>query len=165
MSVVRVPTVLLSRAALRLAGVFHGRPQALSGICVAGFAAFAIALALTLPVGTVTRMGPGFLPLTVGAGLFACGLIIALSRSSERCAACTGSVRSTALTLLAIALFAVLVEPAGALFGSVVLGVGSALAAGLAPLRAALAGGTIGVGCTLLFVYGLAVPLRLWPAI
>lgn len=160
-----VPPAGATTYAARLATGWRARPQIIAGLCVTGFAGVAIAIAASLPMGTIALMGPGFVPIAVGVALFGCGLVIAFAKGAAACAPCAGTNRGSGLTLLALALFAVLVEPAGALVAAIVLGVVAAIAAGLSLARAALAGGAIGAGTVLVFTHGLGVPLRLLPLV
>lgn len=139
-------------------------PVKLGGLCLLSFGGAAAALAAALPIGTLARLGPGFLPFAVALAVMGCALVILLTRSGAASTPCAGGSRGAGLTLLGLALFAVLVEPAGALVAAVALGAVAAMAAGLPVLRALAAGGAIGIGGVLVFAFGLGVPLRLVPA-
>ena len=133
------------------------------------FAAWGIAglwLASEYPRGTALRMGPGYMPVMLCWGLVLLGGAIAIKGALRAGAKLTGwHLRPLVLVLAAILAFAALIEPAGlalATLAIVLIGAaaglefrfGEALA-----LALGLAAGTVG-----LFVYGLKLPMPVWPA-
>jgi Tripartite tricarboxylate transporter TctB family len=133
------------------------------------FAAWGIAglwLASEYPRGTALRMGPGYMPVMLCWGLVLLGGAIATKGALRAGAKLAGwHLRPLVLVLAAILAFAVLIEPAGlalATLAIVLIGAaaglefrfGEALA-----LALGLAAGAVG-----LFVYGLKLPMPVWPA-
>lgn len=138
--------------------------QRLTAAAVAGAGGIAAWLAWQLPVGSWDRMGPGFLPVCTALAL----AVVALAGTGSRAAThpcAEGSPVPLLLAATGVSGFALLVEPAGGMAAAVFLASMAALAAGLAPLRALAAGCLIGAGSLLLFIHGLDVPIRPWPAV
>lgn len=128
---------------------------------------FAVYGMATLPIGTLGRMGPGLMPVAVGAIVAAMGLIV-LAAAFFR----AGELRSTAefrpalAILVALVVFAVTVKP----FGVVPSVFATTLIASLAErghsLRGRLGlGAGLAVVTGLVFVVGLRLQLALaaWP--
>jgi hypothetical protein len=116
-------------------------------------------------VGTTFQMGPGYFPLVLSIGLIAIGLIVVVrSLAQTGDAPERGSLRPLAVVLCAVTAFGLLVEFAGLIAAVAV----TVLVGGLASLEsrrlelAILAVGTA-VFCAALFVYGLGLPIPLWP--
>lgn len=85
-------------------------------ICVFAGAMFG-AMALNLPAGSLSRMGPGFLPLATAVGLICVGVAIALFDRDETGLALPEEIRAQLRPLLAvlaaIALFALGIDRLG----------------------------------------------------
>jgi putative tricarboxylic transport membrane protein len=137
--------------------------------CTAGLALLAagsLALALSMPLGSFTRMGPGFLPAAVAGLLLALSLGLLVSQRYGRRSApddCRGAVGPALLTLLGLAGFAAVVEPAGGLAAAALVGTAAVYAAGARRLRAVALGAALGWGVLGLLVFGLGVPIPLLP--
>jgi len=145
---------------------FHRRlPQQRVTAAVLGLLGFGCAaLALQMPLGTPTRMGPGFLPLLFGVALSMLALWLGLAGPACGQAAPERPPLRPGLTVLGvIVLFAWGIDHQGGLIAAAMLGAFCALAFGMAPGRAFLAGAALGVGVLLLFVHGLGVPIPLTP--
>jgi hypothetical protein len=135
-----------------------------SGVIFIAVGAAAALLARAYPRGSAMRMGPGYFPTTLGILLACLGLFVLL-RSLARAGEPVGrlSLGPLALVLGPIVLFGLLLRPLG-LGGSILLLVMSSAWASRHfrwPVAAALAVG-LAVGCSLLFVrlLGLPIPLR-----
>jgi hypothetical protein len=139
------------------------RRGVLAGLGLAGFGAGVVALAAMQPVGTVSRMGPGFLPLVVGLAVLACAAVVALRRDDAAEPTPIGTGGGACTALAGVAAFGLLAEPAGVLVASAALGVCASLSVGLTPLRAAGVGLAAGPATALLFATALKVPFRLTP--
>ena len=138
-----------------------------SGLMFIAFAAVALLSARGYSLGSAGKMGPGYFPLLLGVVLALIGVIL-VARSfaidGERIG--TLSVLPLSVVALAVSIFAVSIETLGLVFALVVATVVSALASRetrlheAALLAAALAAFAVGV-----FVYGLRLPLPVWPSL
>jgi hypothetical protein len=117
-------------------------------------------------LGTVSRMGPGYMPMLLSVGLILFGLIVGLRGVTvpgppvER-----GRWRPTLMILAAILVFALLIESAGLVAATVGVVVLSAFASSEANWKetAALALFLV-VFCVAVFVYALKQPLPVFGA-
>jgi hypothetical protein len=122
-------------------------------------------IASDYPRGTALRMGPGYMPMLLCWGLVILGGIIAIKGLLTTGVSLTAwHLRPLVLVLAAIIAFALLIEPAGLAIATVAIVVIGA-AGGLEfrwrealALALGLAAGAVG-----LFVYGLKLPMPLWP--
>lgn len=96
--------------------------HAFGGILVAAFGMFVVAHALTYPMGTLARMGPGYFPMLLGLLLLLLGLGIAfVDVRAERTGPGTSEalpfpwhrLRAVGLLTISPLAFAALIEPAG----------------------------------------------------
>ena len=130
---------------------------------VVGVAALLIGRDYSL--GTTTRMGPGYFPALLGGLLTLLGLIISLrSLLSDGPAVGQIGFRPLVLILASMLAFAGLLEPAGlviataALIAIGCLGSVESRARDVIVLSIALIAVALG-----LFVYGLGLPMKIWP--
>ena len=130
---------------------------------VVGVAALLIGRDYSL--GTTTRMGPGYFPALLGGLLTLLGLIISLrSLLSDGPAVGQIGFRPLVLILASMLAFAGLLEPAGlviataALIAIGCLGSVESRARDVIILSIALIAVALG-----LFVYGLGLPMKIWP--
>jgi hypothetical protein len=109
-------------------GVLHSK-DFWSGVLLIALGAAAVFIARDYPFGTVTRMGPGFFPIVLGALLVSFGLYM-LVRGLGSGARIEGgwSLRALVVLPLAMALFGFLMDRAGLVPALAVLTFGSALA-------------------------------------
>ena len=137
------------------------------------FGLFLITLALvafgatsSLSIGTAGDMGPGFVPRALAWGIMGFGVMfLTTSFLSAPEPVPAPAWRPLVMILASIALFAVLFSTLGLIAACV----GTVLVAGAAtaPVRwpqLALCGAVIAAFSALLFVRGLGLPFRLWPA-
>lgn len=116
-------------------------------------------------LGTTTRMGPGYFPAMLGALLTLLGIVIA-ARTFLVAGAPIDPVRGRPIILIIASMlaFAALLEPAGLVIATVALVVVGCLAStetgirDVAILIVFLL--TVALG---LFVYGLGLPIKIWP--
>jgi hypothetical protein len=142
----------------------HHRQDVWAGLMFAATGVASLVLAREYPVGTVLRMGPGYLPRVLGGLLVLFGLYLVLAglRRGEEIPR-GWSPRALIVLPLAIVLFGVLVEHAGFVPALVVLIFGSAAAGRefrlveIALLTALLTGLSV-----LVFVWGLGLPYPLF---
>jgi predicted metal-binding membrane protein len=111
--------------------------------------------------GSVSQMGPGYMPMLLSVGLLIFGGIIALRAVTvdgpqiER-----GLWYPSALILLTVILFAFLIETAGLAPATFAVAVLSAFASPQVKWKEALALGVgLAIFCVLVFVYGLRQPI------
>jgi putative tricarboxylic transport membrane protein len=115
-------------------------------------------------LGTVSQMGPGYMPMLLSAGLVIFGAIVALRAITvdgppiER-----GLWYPSALILLAVILFAFLIETAGLAPATFAVAVLSAFASAEVRWKEAVAlGAGLAIFCVLVFVYGLRQPIPIF---
>jgi hypothetical protein len=114
--------------------------------------------------GSVSQMGPGYMPMLLSVGLLIFGGIIALRAVTvdgppiER-----GLWYPSALILLTVILFAFLIETAGLAPATFAVAMFSAFASPQVKWKEALALGVgLAVFCVLVFVYGLRQPIPIF---
>ena len=137
-----------------------------SGLMFAGWGIAGLWIGRDYPIGSALRMGPGYVPRLLCWALIALGAIIAIKGAMvvgekiER-----WHWRPLIVVSIAVLAFAFLLEPGGLLAATLAIVVIGAfggpefrlveslvLAAGLA------------VGAIVIFVYGLKLPMPIWPA-
>ena len=136
-----------------------------SGLIFVVVGLFALVIGHDYSLGTTTRMGPGYFPAMLGWLLTILGAIIAL-RALWISGPAIGPIGFRPLVLIIVGMlgFAGLLEPAGLVIATAALiGIGclatseSRLRESI-PLTIALVALALG-----LFVYGLGLPLKVWP--
>ncbi|MBI3436084.1 MAG: tripartite tricarboxylate transporter TctB family protein [Proteobacteria bacterium] len=137
----------------------------LAGLLFAAFGAAGLWFGWNYPLGSVLRMGPGYVPMALSWGLVALGGVIVLrgifagGAGLERWRA-----RPLALVCAALIAFAVLLESTGLVAASVALVLVSALAGPQWRWReAAMLAVGLAIAAVALFVYGLRLPMPVWP--
>ena len=117
-------------------------------------------------VGDIHRLGPGMFPLIIGIMLAALGIALiarGFLTDGERVPAI--GFRSSVISLFAVALFGLLIKPAGLIISTFVLVALSAFAQPSSRLVPILVLGIgISVFCALLFVGVIGLSIPLWPA-
>lgn len=141
------------------------RTGALAGLLFAAIGFGLVALAAAYPAGQMQRMGPGWVPRALGWSLAALGLGIAVSAALARSGEDVPprDLRPLACLLAAVAVFALLLEPAG-LIAAIVACVAIARCAERPyrlPETAALAVFLAALGAVV-FVLGLGLPIPLF---
>ena len=138
-----------------------------SGLMFIAFAAVALLSARGYSLGSAGKMGPGYFPLLLGIVLALIGVILVVRSfaiDGERVGHL--SIMPLAVVALAVCLFAVFIESLGLVVALIVVTMISALASrefrllDVSLLAAALAAFAVGV-----FVYGLRLPLPVWPGL
>ena len=127
-------------------------------------AAFAYA-ASRYDLGTAIRMGPGMFPLVLGGVLALLGVLVIIEGAVAGEGGPIGAVpwRGLVLILAAVLVFGFLVRPLGlvpSLFVSVLLAAFSSTRTGI--VTAVLLALALTVFCTLIFVFGLGLPVPLF---
>lgn len=137
-----------------------------AGLLFIAFGLAALVIALPYPTGSAARMGPGYFPRLLGILLVGLGAVLSLrgfrSREGARPA---WHWRPLAIVLLSIALFAVIAPWLGVVVTAALLVFVSSLASREFRWKEALISGAIqGLCAVAVFVYGLKLPLPVWPA-
>jgi hypothetical protein len=151
-----VPTGLRERRAWQ-------RLERVAAFGLAAFGLFALALSLSMPLGSATRMGAGFLPALSAAGLVLAALATVVRPCAAMEARCDRALSPAIGTLLAIGAFVLLLPIVGAAAASALLGAGASIAAGNSMLSDAVRGSLLALGVLALLVLGLGVPIALLP--
>jgi hypothetical protein len=128
----------------------------------------AVALGRGYPVGTTASMGPGYFPRVLGGLLAVLGLVAAV-RSLRPAPAVVAMpafrARPFLMVLVSVAAFAVALPKLGLVAASMLLVVLSRMAApGFRWVDVLVFGAGLTAFCTAVFVWGLKMPMALWPA-
>jgi Tripartite tricarboxylate transporter TctB family len=121
--------------------------------------------ALAYPPGTLSSMGPGYLPRLYSSALVAIGIVLGVKgwfRAGE--VAEPTRLMPAAFVALALVAFALSIERLGLFIAVVATTLLASLAGdGFRISRALLLAVVLATVSVLLFVYGLRLPLRAWP--
>lgn len=146
----------------RLAG-----EDAIAGLMFVGIGAFGLWIGQDYPVGTAVRMGPGYVPRAlcfILLGLGAMIVVSALTSPAARSEAPPFRLAPLVLIPLAVVAFALALPRLGLVIATGLLIVLSALAdKGQRPIEIALALIALIMLTVAVFVWGVGIPLRLWP--
>jgi hypothetical protein len=138
-----------------------------TGVMFIAFAAVALIASRDYSLGTSLRMGPGYFPILLGSVLALIGLIL-VARAFAIDGEAVGRLHLMPLgtITLGVVLFGILLVPLGLVISLIVVVVVSAFASReskpveVIALALSLAAFSAGV-----FVYGLRLPLPVWPAL
>ena len=136
------------------------RVDLIAGLLVVLFGAFFLVGAFDLDIGTLRRMGPGFLPLAVAIIAIALGLLTMLGALGREGALPKVSWRPMLAVLASIGAFALLLEHVGmlpTLFATVV--VASFGDPDLGPLPTLILAFLVCLGCWLIFLVAIGLPI------
>lgn len=136
-----------------------------SGLLFLAFGLAALFLSKSYLIGTASRMGPGYFPRALGIVLICLGAILCLmGLCSSQEAKISWHWRPLLTILFSICVFSWLAEPLGVIIASILLVCISSTASKEFKWKEALVSGIIlGVMSTAIFVYGLGIPLTVWP--
>ncbi|MDB6454242.1 tripartite tricarboxylate transporter TctB family protein [Falsirhodobacter sp. 20TX0035] len=142
------------------------QPDILSAAIFIGFGVLALFLGRELPAGSLSQMGPGYLPRAVGTLLIVLGLAVGLPALRRPFAGIERiSPRPVLVITISVIVFAYAATHLGFVLASLLLIVLGSLADPGGRWRTV---GLLAVGLTifgaLVFVYGLGVQVPLWPA-
>lgn len=140
-----------------------------SGVLFLAFAIFFFVEALAYPAGTAAKMGPGYFPRLLAVVLAAIGLVVIVG--AIKSTACREALRKWDFKGLAwvtgsVVLFGALLFPlglVGALF--VLIMVSSRASPEFTWIGALTNAAVLIVLCLAVFVYGLGLPLPVWPSL
>lgn len=128
----------------------------------------AVVFARKHPFGTTAAMGPGYFPTVLGGllvflGVVAAGRSLRPTRAEE--AMSPARARPLVLVLASIVVFGVTLPTLGLVMASMLLVVVSRAATpGFRAVEVLVFGAALTVFCTAVFVWGLKMPMPLWPA-
>jgi len=139
-----------------------------SGVLCIAAGLGAVVMGRRYEFGTAAAMGPGYFPTILGALLVALGLVAsgrALRRGHGQSALGAFRPRPLVMVLASIVAFGVALPKLGLVVASMLLVVVSRLAApGFRWLEVLVFGAALTALCSAVFVWGLKVPMLLWPA-
>lgn len=136
-----------------------------AGLLFVAFGVVALVMVQAYAIGTTARMGPGYFPRLLGILLVGGGSIQALIglRSTPELAV-EWHWRPLFKLLIGVALFIAMTPWLGLIVATLVMSfVASAASRDFRWQEALLAGAILGGAAAALFVYGLGVPLPVWP--
>jgi Tripartite tricarboxylate transporter TctB family len=148
-------------------GVIRDTKDFWAGVMCMGFALAAVVLGRKYPVGTPASMGPGMFPMILGGCLGVLGLICSLramrpGKAVDRITAI--QPRPVLVVLGSIVAYGVTLPKMGLVVASMLLVVLSRLAApGFRWVEVTIFGAILTLGCVLVFVVGLKMPVPIWP--
>jgi len=127
----------------------------------------AIVFARRHPFGTTAAMGPGYFPTVLGAVLAVLGVLAAgRSLRPSKALAAMGEARARPLVLVlaSVVAFGVALPTLGLVIASMVLvAVSRASSKEFRAVEVLVLGAALTVFCTAVFVWGLKMPMPLWP--
>ncbi|MDP2411804.1 MAG: tripartite tricarboxylate transporter TctB family protein [Pseudolabrys sp.] len=143
----------------------------ISAILFVAIGTAAMIIATDYPIGSLRRMGPGLFPLLLGGLLTAVGIGLAVQSLlrfslpwSFLGLPALATLRAMFFVMLALAAFAVLIRPAG-LFPAtaIMVFISTRAEPGHGIVSALVLSFVLAVTTALIFVYGIGLPIRLWP--
>lgn len=127
----------------------------------------AIVFARRHPFGTTASMGPGYFPAVLGTLLAAIGAVAALRSmrpATARVAMSAARARPLVLVLASVVAFGVVLPTLGLVVASLLLvGVSRAATPGFRAVEVLVFGAALTAFCAAVFVWGLKMPMPLWP--
>jgi hypothetical protein len=137
----------------------------LAGLLFMAFGVAALVIGRHYAMGDATRMGPGYFPRALGLLLLALGALLSLrALRADASTFATWRWRPIATILSSLVVFCVALTWLGLVVSGLMLIVVASTAAPDFRWKEALASAAIQVAiATALFVYGLKIPLPVWP--
>ncbi|MBK3736796.1 tripartite tricarboxylate transporter TctB family protein [Azospirillum brasilense] len=151
------------RTPLRIPG--RASQDLAAGLLITSFGLIALWMGRDWPTGTLAYVQSGFFPRMIGALMVLAGAVVTgRSLLAHGAALPSWGWRPLFGVTAAVLAFAGTVETLG-LVPAVLILVGGGNLAGqpLRPVPLALLGGALAAGCVALFVWGLGLPLQVWP--
>lgn len=136
-----------------------------AGLLFIAFGVAALILSRDYAVGSAARMGAGYFPRALGILLVALGALLSFGgfRASEE-AQPVWHWRPLCIVLFSIGVFVFAAQWLGLVLAGLILVFMSSTASGEFNWKEALVSGVIqGIAAVAIFVYGLAMPLPVWP--
>ena len=141
-------------------------PQDLAaGLLIAGFGLIALWLGRDWPTGTLAYVQSGFFPRMIGLLMVLAGAVVAgRSLLLHGAALSSWGWRPLVGVTAAVLAFAGTVETLGLVPAVLILvGLGNLAGQPLRPVPLALLGGALALGSVAVFVWGLGLPMKVWP--
>lgn len=141
-------------------------PQDLAaGLLIAAFGLVALWLGRDWPTGTLAYVQSGFFPRMIGLLMVMAGAVVTgRSLLANGATLPSWGWRPLFGVTAAVLAFAGAVETLGLVPAVLILvGIGNMAGQPLRPAPLVLLGGALAAGCVALFVWGLGLPLRVWP--
>lgn len=141
-------------------------PQDLAaGLLITTFGLVALWLGRDWPTGTLASVQSGFFPRMIGLLMVAAGgTVTGRGLLAHGAALPSWGWRPLMGVTMAVLAFAGTVETLGLVPAVLILvGLGNLAGQPLRPVPLALLGAVLAAGCVALFVWGLGLPLRVWP--
>lgn len=139
----------------------------LAGLMFMAFGIAAMVLSGSYPIGSAARMGPGYFPRVLGTLIIGLGAVLSLR--GLRASADPQPVwhwRPLLIVLASIGLFSVAAPRIGLALSGLLLVFVASLASREFRWKEALASGVVlGLASVVVFVYGLGMPLPVWPTL
>lgn len=136
-----------------------------AGLLIAAFGIGALWLGRDWPTGTLASVQSGFFPRVIGMLMVLAGaLVTGRGLLTHGAAWPSWGWRPLIWVTAAVLAFAGTVETLGLVPAVLILvGLGNLAGQPLRPVPLLLLGGALAAGCVALFVWGLGLPLRVWP--
>ncbi len=137
-----------------------------SGLMFAGWGVAGLWVGREYPAGTALEMGPGYMPRLLCWGLILLGAMIAVRGArGEGAPLERWHWRPLIVVSIAILAFAFLLQPAGLVAATLAIVMIGALAGSeFRVLEALILAAGLALGAVAIFIYGLKLPLPVWPA-
>jgi hypothetical protein len=148
---------------MRIAAAFNRDLAA--GLMFAAWGVAGLWFGRDLPIGIALRMGPGYVPWLLSWGLVLLGSVIAIKGAVFGGEPLTRwNVRPLIFLPLSLLAFAVLIEPAGLPIATLAVVIAGAVAGPEFRLGEVVILGLCLAVCSVgLFIYGLGLPMAVWP--
>ena len=145
---------------------FRVNQDFVSGLMFAGWGVAGLWFGRDYPVGSALRMGPGYVPQLLCWALLILGIVIAIKGAMvavekiER-----WHWRPLVVVSLAVLAFAFLLEPGGLIVATLaIVVIGAFGGPEFRVFESIILAAGLAAGAVVIFVYGLKLPLPIWPA-
>ena len=143
------------------------RKNVLAGLMFIGVAALALWLSRNYPIGTALRMGTGYVPRLLCWVLLLLGGIVALTGvfgADDRISEDGSPLRALFFVTLSLIAFALAIERYGLVIGSsLLIFIGGVAGRHMRIVEVAITALVLVTMCVAIFVWGLALPIDVWP--
>jgi hypothetical protein len=142
------------------------RKDVLAGFMFIGIAALGLFLSRNYPIGTTLRMGTGYVPRLLCWILLGLGAVVLISglRAGAPPSGPPPQWRPVVLVPASLLAFALTISDFGLVVATLLLiGIGSLAGRDLRPLEVVIAGLVLVTATFGIFVWGLGLPIQVWP--